>query len=48
LKDAGFDPHELKSGRGSDLYVDGAGNLYEKPIGGAGPGEPLGININLL
>lgn len=48
LKDAGHDPHDVKSGTGSDLYKDRAGNIYEKPIGGKGPGEPLGINLNRL
>jgi RHS repeat-associated protein len=49
LKEAGFDPHELKEGgQGTDLYVDRDGNIYEKPIGGAGPGEPTGINIKEL
>jgi RHS repeat-associated protein len=49
LKKAGFDPHELKLGAGEDLYTDSEGNIYAKPQGGAGPGEPIGINIkNLL
>jgi hypothetical protein len=46
LEEAGLDAHELKEGRkGTDIYKDRAGNLYEKPHGGRGPGEPLGINI---
>jgi RHS repeat-associated protein len=49
LKEAGFDPHELKLvGAGEDLYTDPEGNIYAKPIGGAGPGEPIGINIKNL
>jgi RHS repeat-associated protein len=37
-------PHELKPGGASkDLYRDGGGNIYVKPKGGAGPGEPTGI-----
>jgi hypothetical protein len=31
-----------------DLYKDRAGNLYLKPKGGSGPGEPVGINLNDL
>jgi RHS repeat-associated protein len=48
LKEGGFDPHELKLGAGEDLYTDPEGNIYAKPIGGAGPGEPIGINIKNL
>jgi RHS repeat-associated protein len=48
LKEAGFDPHELKLGAGEDLYMDSEGNIYAKPQGGAGPGEPIGINIKNL
>lgn len=48
LKDAGYDPHELKLGAGEDLYTDADGNIYAKPQGGAGPGEPIGINIKNL
>lgn len=29
-----------------DLYKDKAGNIYVKPKGGKGPGEPTGVNIN--
>jgi len=51
LKDAGHDPEALKKtgprGRG-DLYKDKKGNVYVKPKGGSGPGEPTGININEL
>jgi RHS repeat-associated protein len=46
LKEAGLDAHELKRGqKGTDIYKDREGNLYEKPKGGRGPGDPLGINI---
>jgi RHS repeat-associated protein len=45
LEEAGLEPHELKTGRHNDIYEDREGNLYEKPIGGKGPGDPLGINI---
>jgi RHS repeat-associated protein len=49
LKEAGLDPHVLKEGgQGTDLYVDRDGNIYEKPIGGAGPGESTHINIKEL
>jgi len=47
LEEAGFDPHRLKYERSrSDLYKDREGNVYEKPMGGSGPGEPIGINLN--
>lgn len=46
LEEAGLDAHDLKEGRkGTDIYKDREGNLYEKPKGGRGPGDPLGINI---
>jgi hypothetical protein len=49
LKKAGYDPHRIKQGdAGSDLYKDRKGNVYEKPKGGAGSGEPLGINLKEL
>jgi RHS repeat-associated protein len=48
LKEAGFDPHELKLGAGEDLYTDSEGNIYAKPQDGTGPGEPIGINIKNL
>ena len=51
LQKAGLDPEELKGGVRTgqkDLYKDGAGNLYVKPKGGSGPGDPLFININDL
>ena len=46
LKGAGYDVHDLKPGAGTDLYKDKAGNIYVKPKGGAGAGDPTGININ--
>ena len=51
LQDAGYDVHDLKGGKRAaqyDLYKDTSGNIYVKPKGGAGPGEPTGININDL
>jgi RHS repeat-associated protein len=46
LEEADINPHDLKDlGSGSDIYKDREGNLYEKPHGGKGPGEDLGINI---
>jgi hypothetical protein len=49
LEEAGLDAHELKGlGSGSDIYKDREGNLYEKPHGGRGPGDPIGINIKDL
>jgi hypothetical protein len=46
LEEAGLDAHELKDeAKGKDIYKDREGNLYVKPQGGNGPGEPLGINI---
>jgi RHS repeat-associated protein len=49
LKGAGHDPEEIKGGKATgklDLYKDKKGNIYIKPKGGSGPGEPTGININ--
>ena len=52
LKDAEINPERLKkelgAGQGSNLYKDKKGNIYVKPKGGQGPGEPTGININQL
>lgn len=54
LKENGIDPHELKqSGSGGrvsdkDLYKDRDGNVYVKPKGGKGPGEPTGVNLKDL
>jgi RHS repeat-associated protein len=47
LQDNGFDLHggEKIGGSGSDLYKDADGNVYEKPKGGVGPGEPIGANL---
>jgi RHS repeat-associated protein len=49
LKKNGWD-HSDKGKRGgrSDLYKDKDGNIYQKPKGGNGPGEPTGINIKNL
>jgi hypothetical protein len=51
LQEGGEDIHELKEhcpGGPSkcDLYKDREGNIYVKPKGGRGPGEPTGLNIN--
>lgn len=51
LEDAGFNIHGLKGGKNTgpiDLYKDAKGNIYIKPKGGKGPGEPLNINLNHL
>jgi RHS repeat-associated protein len=51
LKNAGYDIHELKGGKGAsryDIYKDKKGDLYVKRKGGKGEGEPLNININEL
>jgi len=51
LKKAGIDLHDktLKiGGSKQDVYKDPNGNLYAKPKGGSGPGDPLGINIHNL
>ena len=43
-----MDVHDLKGGKEtgkSDLYKDKQGNIYVKPKGGSGPGEPTGLNI---
>jgi RHS repeat-associated protein len=51
LEDNGFNVHELKGGKSAskyDLYKDDKGNILVKPKGGAGPGDPTGININDL
>jgi RHS repeat-associated protein len=48
LEDGKVDVHDLKGGKQtgqSDLYKDKRGNIYVKPKGGAGPGEPTGLNI---
>ena len=47
LRTARLNPHQLKEGNaGTDIYKDSLGNLYIKPKGGIGPGDPLGLNIN--
>jgi RHS repeat-associated protein len=48
LKEAGYDPHDLKADWGGkgDLYKDQHGNIKIKPKGGGGEGEDIGININ--
>jgi hypothetical protein len=51
LKKAGEDPHVLKGkidASKRDLYKDKDGNIWVKPKGGKGSGEPTGININEL
>jgi hypothetical protein len=49
LKEHGWDHSDKgKSGGKRDLYKDQYGNIYEKPKGGIGDGEPIGININNL
>jgi hypothetical protein len=49
LKENGWD-HSDKGKRGgrTDLYKDREGNVYQKPKGGNGPGEPIGVNLNDL
>jgi hypothetical protein len=49
LKKGGVDIHDLKGGKNAskyDLYKDRDGNIYVKPKGGQGPGEPAGLNVN--
>src|SRR5258708_4078299 len=44
----GENPEDLKGGKATgqrDLYKDKKGNIYVKPKGGSGPGEPTGLNI---
>jgi RHS repeat-associated protein len=50
LERNGYDLHggEKSGGARSDLYKDANGNVYEKPKGGAGPGEPINANLNHL
>jgi len=55
LKDGEVDPEKLKieiTGSNKtgqfDLFKDKGGNIFVKPKGGRGPGEPTGININNL
>ncbi|MEW6025779.1 MAG: RHS repeat-associated core domain-containing protein [Planctomycetota bacterium] len=44
LRDAGIDAHKIKTGKGTDLYKDKDGNLYEVPKGGR-VGEPTGTSL---
>ncbi|MBS1948774.1 MAG: hypothetical protein JST47_13505, partial [Bacteroidetes bacterium] len=47
----GWDHSNKPKGRNApaiDLYKDRKGNVYEKPKGGSGYGEPIGINLNNL
>jgi len=47
LENGGIDVHELKDAApNGDLYKDAKGEIYIKPKGGCGPGEPTGLNIN--
>jgi hypothetical protein len=49
LKKGNVDVHDLKGKENSskrDLYKDKSGNIYVKPKGGKGSGEPTGLNIN--
>jgi hypothetical protein len=52
LQDRGFDIEELKTGPGGrsagrfELFKNKAGEIFVKPKGGRGPGEPTGLNIN--
>jgi hypothetical protein len=54
LKQNGVDPEMLKEETGttsssrSDLYKLPNGDIVVKGKGGIGPGEPTGININML
>ena len=51
LKNNGIDPEELKGGKSTgktDLYKDRSGNIYVKPKGGGGEGDPTGINLRNL
>lgn len=51
LESNDIDVHELKGGEKTgqvDLYKDKNGDIYVKPKGGNGPGEPTYININDL
>jgi hypothetical protein len=49
LKRDGWDHRQKgKHGGQRDLYKDKDGNVYEKPKGGNGPGEPTGFNLKEL
>nr|WP_199157907.1 polymorphic toxin type 33 domain-containing protein [Pedobacter sp. ASV2] len=47
LQRQGWD-HREKGDHGgqTDLWKDREGNVYQKPKNGAGPGEPIGYNLN--
>lgn len=49
LQKNGWD-HRFKGDHGgqTDLYKDKKGNVYQKPKGGVGYGEPIGVNLNNL
>ena len=38
--------YPLKPNARYDLFKDQKGNIYVKPKGGGGPGDPTGLNIN--
>lgn len=49
LKKGGEDIHDLKGGKNAskrDLYKNKNGDIFVKPKGGRGPGDPTGLNIN--
>lgn len=49
LQRGGENIHKIKGKRNTankDLYKDTEGNIYIKPKGGIGAGEPTGLNIN--
>lgn len=52
MKAADPDPEKIKKdlglGSGANLYKDPRGNIYAKPKGSSGRGEPTGLNINHL
>jgi hypothetical protein len=49
LKRNGWTHRQKGDGGGkTDLYKDRDGNIYQKPKGGTGEGEPIGINVNDL
>ena len=51
-KEARRDPEQMKKDvgirSGAGLYKDSRGNIYLKPNGAFGRGEPVGININSI
>lgn len=48
LQRNGIDPHKVKEHGDSDLYKKPNGDIVEKPRGGRGPGDPIGVNIKDL